>query len=195
MTMDEIFNGKQSHFPGLIPLVYAYLDYIKCDSETFKRVEQYLTFIQKRARGELITPATWMRRFVTSHPDYRKDSVISPSIAHDLMIACNAIGNGTRSCPELLGSIQIERVRKEDAYGQVLAGRLSNQERSELIKKLMQRAQVTKPDIAARTKWRADSFFEETPSPVESILGGQKIKTGSGPSLFPHKGEGGTSQP
>lgn len=90
----------------------------------------------------------------------------------------SAIGNGTRSCPELLGSIQIERslsqqiiflllrtttsyvhvcvcmyvnrVRKEDAYGQVLAGRLSNQERSELIKKLMQRAHVTKPDIAAR---------------------------------------------
>lgn len=43
------FKGKQSHFPGLIPLVYAYLDYIKCDSETYTRVEQYLTFIQKSA--------------------------------------------------------------------------------------------------------------------------------------------------
>ena len=29
MTMDEIFNGKGKYYPGLIPLVYAYLDYIK----------------------------------------------------------------------------------------------------------------------------------------------------------------------
>ena len=44
------FKGKQSHFPGLILLMYAYLDYIKCDSETYTRVEQYLTFIQKSAQ-------------------------------------------------------------------------------------------------------------------------------------------------
>lgn len=30
MTMDEIFNGKGKYYPGLIPLVYAYLDYIRC---------------------------------------------------------------------------------------------------------------------------------------------------------------------
>ena len=47
MTMDDIFNGKESHFPGLIPLVFAYLDYIKCDQETFNRVEMYLQFIKK----------------------------------------------------------------------------------------------------------------------------------------------------
>ena len=29
MTMDEIFNGKGKYYPGLIPLVYAYLDYIR----------------------------------------------------------------------------------------------------------------------------------------------------------------------
>ena len=28
--MDEIFNGKGKYYPGLIPLVYAYLDYIRC---------------------------------------------------------------------------------------------------------------------------------------------------------------------
>lgn len=47
MSMNEIFNGKEMHFPGLIPLIYAYLDYIKCDSETFKRVNEYLNFIQR----------------------------------------------------------------------------------------------------------------------------------------------------
>jgi len=45
MTLDEIFNGKGVYFPGLIPLVYAYLDFINCDPETFARVDQYLQFI------------------------------------------------------------------------------------------------------------------------------------------------------
>ena len=47
MSMDEIFNGKDLYFPGLIPLVYAYLDYINCDPETFNRIDQYLSFISK----------------------------------------------------------------------------------------------------------------------------------------------------
>ena len=56
MTMEEIFNGKGGYYPGLIPLVYAYLDYVRCDSETFKRLDEYLQFIARRARGELVTP-------------------------------------------------------------------------------------------------------------------------------------------
>lgn len=47
MTMDEIFNGKDCYYPGLIPLAYAYLDYINTDPETRKRVDQYLQFISK----------------------------------------------------------------------------------------------------------------------------------------------------
>ena len=88
MTMDEIFNGKDTYFPGLVPLVYAYLDYVRCDTTTFKRIDEYLQFIVKRARGELVTPATWMRAFVTGHPKYQRDSVVSPEIAHDLMVQC-----------------------------------------------------------------------------------------------------------
>lgn len=47
MTMGEIFNGKGDYFPGLLPLVYAYLDFINCDAITYKRVKQYLQFIEK----------------------------------------------------------------------------------------------------------------------------------------------------
>ena len=43
---------------GLIPLVDAYLDYINCDSETYRRVKMYLDFIEKRAKGELMTTAS-----------------------------------------------------------------------------------------------------------------------------------------
>lgn len=47
MSMSEIFNGKDDYYPGLLPLVYAYLDYINCDATTYKRVCEYLEFIEK----------------------------------------------------------------------------------------------------------------------------------------------------
>ena len=81
MTMSEIMCGKGDYFPGLIPLVRAYLDHINCDSVTMKRISQYLDLIERRATGELITPATWMRNFVRNHPDYKNDSVITDTIA------------------------------------------------------------------------------------------------------------------
>jgi glutamate--cysteine ligase catalytic subunit len=81
MTMAEIMRGKGDYFPGLIPLLRAYLDHINCDSVTLKRVGEYLDFIERRATGELVTPATWMRTYIRNHPDYKGDSVISDSIA------------------------------------------------------------------------------------------------------------------
>ena len=47
MTMTEIFLGKEPYFPGLLPLVYAYLDFINCDLITLQRVHEYLQFIEK----------------------------------------------------------------------------------------------------------------------------------------------------
>lgn len=112
----------------------------------------------RRATGEIQTPATWIREFVTSHPDYNQDSVVSQSIAYDLLVACQNIGEGKVPCPELLGDIKIERlllfakfylsyfefyfffrIRKEDAYGQILAGKLTSSERFQLIQKLLKR--------------------------------------------------------
>ena len=81
MTMAEIMTGKGDYFPGLIPLVFAYLDHIKCDDLTMKRLTEYLNFIEKRAVGKLVTPATWMRNFVRNHGAYKYDSVVSSEIA------------------------------------------------------------------------------------------------------------------
>lgn len=47
MTMAEIFMGKEDYFPGLLPLIYAYLEFVNCDSTIMKRVTQYLQFIEK----------------------------------------------------------------------------------------------------------------------------------------------------
>mmetsp|Transcript_44284 Transcript_44284/g.134887 ORF Transcript_44284/g.134887 Transcript_44284/m.134887 type:complete len:865 (-) Transcript_44284:184-2778(-) len=116
MTMTEIMTGKGDYFPGLIPLVQAYLDYINCDSITRRRIDQYLDLIQKRATGQLVTPATWIRNFVRNHEDYQNDSVVSDEIAYDLMIACKKIGEGTLHVPELLGDLIVDPITTAGAW-------------------------------------------------------------------------------
>ncbi|XP_037932315.1 glutamate--cysteine ligase-like [Teleopsis dalmanni] len=84
MTIGEIFNGKPNTFPGLVPLIRSYLQSMEVDTDTHCTIEQYLRFIQKRASGEFVTTATWIRTKVLQHPDYKKDSIVSDSINYDL---------------------------------------------------------------------------------------------------------------
>lgn len=81
-----------------------------------------------------------MRNFVRTHPKYNNDSIVNNDIAIDLMNACNDIGTGLRPCPEILGRHGVSRVRKEDAYGRPLAGRIHAMERQELIRHMVARA-------------------------------------------------------
>jgi len=141
MTMAEIMTGKGDYFPGLIPLVYAYLDYINCDTTTRARLSQYLTLIEKRAMGELLTPATYIRQMVQNHPKYQNDSVVSKEIAYDLMVACHEIGLGKRPCPELLGDITIEELTMEGAYDVKLDSKRihSNEQLIDLVQRYTKR--------------------------------------------------------
>mmetsp|Transcript_32456 Transcript_32456/g.36927 ORF Transcript_32456/g.36927 Transcript_32456/m.36927 type:complete len:142 (+) Transcript_32456:1-426(+) len=128
--------GKGDYFPGLIPLVHAYLDYINCDSITRKRLNTYLDFIRKRAIGELVTPATWIRNYVRTHKAYNRDSVVTDEIAYDLVKACTDIGLGNMHVPELLGDVKIDPVKEEDAYEVKLD---SARAQNECILELLQR--------------------------------------------------------
>jgi len=140
MTMKEIMTGKGEYFPGLIPLVRAYLDHIKCDSVAGAQILQYLDFIEKRATGELMTPATWLREFVRNHPAYKGDSVVSQEIAYDLTVACNEIGNGTRHEPDLLGDIHINPITTDGAYDVKLdAKKVENNDLVELLRRYSNR--------------------------------------------------------
>ena len=112
---------EDEDFPGLIPLISSYLNSVEVDADTHCTIHQYLRLIQKRADGELMTAARWIRHFVTSHPDYkygvilfevglclqfilifRQDSVVSDTIQYDLLTAMDEIQEGTRDCPLLL---------------------------------------------------------------------------------------------
>ncbi|TNN00069.1 hypothetical protein fugu_013101 [Takifugu bimaculatus] len=104
MSIDNIINGKEGVFQGLIPILNCYLENMEVDVDTRCTILNYLKLIKKRASGELMTTAKWMREFVANHPQYKEDSVITDKINYDLMVKCNQIAKGDEMCPELIGN-------------------------------------------------------------------------------------------
>jgi len=107
MTIAEILLGKGENFPGLIPLIWAYLDVIQIDPETRAVVNDYIDIVAQRASGDLPTPARWIREFVRKHPKYENDSRVSDEVAKDLIEEIVAISHGKKACPELLGNHRV----------------------------------------------------------------------------------------
>ncbi|XP_054425466.1 glutamate--cysteine ligase catalytic subunit isoform X2 [Pteronotus mesoamericanus] len=103
MSIDTIINGKEGVFPGLIPILNSYLENMEVDVDTRCSILNYLKLIKKRASGELMTVARWMREFIANHPDYKQDSVITDKMNYSLIVKCNQIANELCECPELLG--------------------------------------------------------------------------------------------
>ncbi|XP_077164983.1 glutamate--cysteine ligase catalytic subunit [Paroedura picta] len=104
MSIDTIINGKEGVFPGLIPILNSYLENMEVDVDTRCSILNYLKLIKKRASGELMTAARWMREFVANHPDYKQDSVITEEMNYSLIWRCNQIAQEQVECPELLGA-------------------------------------------------------------------------------------------
>jgi glutamate--cysteine ligase catalytic subunit len=102
MTMKEIMGGKGEGFPGLMSLIYSYLDTLEIEAEEKEKIVDYIEFVNMRATGKLQTMATWVRNFVRSHPKYAFDSKVGPEINYDLMIAIDEVERGVRKAPELL---------------------------------------------------------------------------------------------
>ncbi|TPX70410.1 glutamate---cysteine ligase [Spizellomyces sp. 'palustris'] len=94
MTIDEIINGKPSaHYLGLVPLVRRYLAIHQpaISQTTREKLDLYIDLVSRKASGDLKTGATWIREFVTSHPSYKKDSVVNEDITWDLCKAINGL--------------------------------------------------------------------------------------------------------
>ena len=53
-----------------------------------------------------MTNATWIRKFIHEHPDYKHDSVISETTAYDLVRKIKDVSEGTITCPELTGKLK-----------------------------------------------------------------------------------------
>uniref|UniRef100_A0A8C3G720 Glutamate--cysteine ligase n=1 Tax=Cyclopterus lumpus TaxID=8103 RepID=A0A8C3G720_CYCLU len=103
MSIDTIINGKEGVFQGLIPILNCYLENMEVDVDTRCTILNYLKLIKKRASGELMTMAKWMREFVAQHPQYKQDSILTDKINYDLFKKCDRIAKGEEQCPELIG--------------------------------------------------------------------------------------------
>jgi glutamate--cysteine ligase catalytic subunit len=100
MSIDDIINGNDE-FVGLIPLIEEYLDNLIIDYDTMDKIKGYLKFISARASGQLLTAASFMRKFVNEHPKYNHDSIVTDEIAYDLLWRIQLISSGEIKCPEM----------------------------------------------------------------------------------------------
>ncbi|KAJ4498240.1 glutamate-cysteine ligase catalytic subunit [Lentinula lateritia] len=103
MTIHEIINGKGDSYPGLLGLIWAYIDTLDVSQQELSKIHSYLDLIRRRANaGSLLTPATWVRNFVRTHPAYAHDSVVTQEINYDLIVAVDEIERGVRNVSDLL---------------------------------------------------------------------------------------------
>lgn len=71
MTINQIINGNGSTFPGLITMINSYLMSMDVDTDTHCTIQRYIRLIQRRASGDLLTTASWIRQEVVNHPEYK----------------------------------------------------------------------------------------------------------------------------
>ena len=86
--MLESYFKAETGFQGLIPLVRSYIALSHLEPEEYDRLNEYLDLISGKSSGELHTAASWIRSFVSNHPEYRHDSIVSESVTFDL---CEAV--------------------------------------------------------------------------------------------------------
>ena len=110
-SVDEIINGKDSEFPGLVPLLRQYLLSVDIDAETHCTISLYLNLIANKASGKILTTAQWIREFVRNQPSYRFDSVISDEINYNLLVEIDKITKGEKICEKLIGDNPIIKKR------------------------------------------------------------------------------------
>ncbi|CAI2167497.1 15006_t:CDS:10 [Funneliformis geosporum] len=108
MSINEIINGDGDKFPGLIILIFRYLESVNIDIESRCMLGKYLEFVSRKAGGKLQTTAKWIREFVRSHPKYQQDSVVTQEINYDLMKMIDKVQKGEAGAPELLGGFGID---------------------------------------------------------------------------------------
>lgn len=102
LTVGQLFNGCPE-FEGFLPLIRRYLDAIQCPPGELQQLERYLRFVGYRASGQLQTLARWSRDYISKHPDYQKDSIITDKVQYDWIQTLLKISTGETPCPELFG--------------------------------------------------------------------------------------------
>ena len=92
LTMQEILCGK-GQFIGLVNMMRAFMSSRNYADEHLHQFEHIFEFLMARARGEVPTAASFIRNYITSHPLYRKNSVVSPCLIKELVCQILKLNN------------------------------------------------------------------------------------------------------
>ncbi|PFX25482.1 Glutamate--cysteine ligase catalytic subunit [Stylophora pistillata] len=93
----------------LIPISKVDENMVKAQKRDAVRQGEF-SFRRNLCKSELLTTAQWMRRFVESHTDYKRDSIVSERICYDLLRKIDLIGQGEAKAPELFGEFTTPRI-------------------------------------------------------------------------------------
>ena len=83
-SIAQIMNGD-GQTTGICTWIDRYISAQSVSESTQNVLKAHVNLIRERALGIRQTGATWIRDFVTSHPAYKKDSVVSHEINYDLI--------------------------------------------------------------------------------------------------------------
>jgi glutamate--cysteine ligase catalytic subunit len=110
VSINDIINGPTDalpslvQFPGFIPLIRRYLAEKNVAAAHFERIMTYVEFVGRRASGECMTVARWIREFIDNHPAYLHDSIVNDEVTYDLCKAAQDIVEKKNVPCELFGS-------------------------------------------------------------------------------------------
>lgn len=81
MSIADILEGNpEIGNTGLLELIQKYMTLNKFSENDRHYYNTMLTFLSKRARGEIKTGARFMRDLVLNHKEYKKDSMVTDPI-------------------------------------------------------------------------------------------------------------------
>jgi len=102
--LSEILSGAQGIFTRCRLWLLQRQQSGACSSEALAKLEGYMSLFERRAKGELPTPAGFLRARLQRHPDYRGDGVLPAAFVHDLCsFAAELSRGGVEGTSELLG--------------------------------------------------------------------------------------------
>ena len=93
MTIYDILLGNEEiGNVGLFKIFENFMESNKFPEESIEYYRTMMTFLAKRAKGEIKTGARYMRDFVLLHPNYKKDSIVDNKICRDLIYKVAVLG-------------------------------------------------------------------------------------------------------
>lgn len=96
-TFEEIFFGDSNSYCGIFGAIDRYLTEYENVGESTRK---YMSFLKERVRGEKTSTASFLRKFVFGHPEYRGDGGLTEKMSSDLVSTMCKITE--RNSPEYL---------------------------------------------------------------------------------------------